>query len=77
MRKKNGVNIMLFVIIIILIGILSCSKSYKNQTAGILLQTDGYFSVMSVKEGRHKAFFITLQMTGQSSDPVPKRQRKE
>ena len=56
MRKKNGVNIMLFVIIIILIGILCCSKSPKNQTADILLQTDRDFSTISVKEGRHKAF---------------------
>jgi hypothetical protein len=48
MRKKNGVNIMLFVIIIILIGILSRSKSPKNQTAGILLQTDRDFSELSL-----------------------------
>jgi ketosteroid isomerase-like protein len=56
MKKKNGVNIMLFVLIIIFIGILSCSKSPKNQTAGILLQTDRDFSAMSVSEGMHKAF---------------------
>lgn len=56
MKKKNGVNIMLFVLIIILIGILSCSKSPKNQTTGILLQTDRDFSAMSVREGMHKAF---------------------
>ena len=56
MRKKHGVNIMLFVIIIILIGILSCSKGPKNQTADILLQTNRDFSTKSVKEGRHKAF---------------------
>jgi ketosteroid isomerase-like protein len=56
MRKKNGVNIMLFVFIIILIAILSCSKSSKNQTTGLLLQTDKEFSAMSEKEGLHKAF---------------------
>jgi ketosteroid isomerase-like protein len=55
MGKKNGVNIMLFVFIIIFIGILSCSKSSKNQTTGLLLQTDKDFSAMSVKEGMHKA----------------------
>jgi hypothetical protein len=60
MRKKHGVNIMLFVIIIILIGILCCSKSPKNQTAGILLQTDRDFSTISVKEGRHKAFLYYI-----------------
>ena len=60
MRKKNGVNIMLFVIIIILIGILSCSKSPKNQTADILLQTDRDFSTISVKEGRHNAFLYYI-----------------
>jgi ketosteroid isomerase-like protein len=64
MRKKNGVNIMLFVIIIILIGILSCSKGPKNQTAGILLQTDRDFSAMSVKEGRHKAFLYYIADDG-------------
>jgi ketosteroid isomerase-like protein len=64
MRKKNGVNIMLFVIIIILIGILSCSKGPKNQTAGVLLQTDRDFSAMSVKEGRHKAFLYYIADDG-------------
>jgi len=56
MKKKNGVNIMLFVLIIILIGILSCSKGRKNQTEGLLLQTDKDFSAMSVTKGMHKAF---------------------
>jgi ketosteroid isomerase-like protein len=64
MEKKNGVNIMLFVLIIILIGILSCSKGPKNQTAGILLQTDRDFSAMSVKEGRHKAFLYYIADDG-------------
>jgi ketosteroid isomerase-like protein len=56
MKKKNGVNIMLFVIIMIFIGILSCSKSPKNQNTGLLIQTDRDFSTMSVKQGMHKAF---------------------
>lgn len=64
MKKKNGVNIMLFAFIMILIGILSCSKSSKNQTAGILLQTDRDFSAMSVKEGMHKAFLNYISEDG-------------
>ena len=64
MKEKNGVNIMLFVFIIILIGILSCSKSSKNQTAGILLETDRDFSAMSVKEGMFKAFLFYIADDG-------------
>jgi ketosteroid isomerase-like protein len=64
MEKKNGVNIMLFVLIIILIGILSCSKNHKNQTEGILLQTDRDFSAMSVKKGMHKAFLFYIADDG-------------
>jgi ketosteroid isomerase-like protein len=56
MKKKNGVNIMLFVFIIIFIGILSCSKSSKKKTEGLLLQTDKDFSAMAVTKGMHKAF---------------------
>jgi ketosteroid isomerase-like protein len=55
MVKKNGVNIMLFVFIIIFYGILSCSRGAKNQTTGLLLQTDKDFSAMAAKEGMHKA----------------------
>ncbi|MGA2405164.1 MAG: DUF4440 domain-containing protein [Bacteroidales bacterium] len=64
MKKKNGVNIMLFVFIIILNVILSCSKSSKNQTNGILLQTDRDFSAMSVKEGMFKAFLFYIADDG-------------
>jgi ketosteroid isomerase-like protein len=64
MKKKNGVNIMLFVFIMLLIIILSCSKSPKNQTTGILLQTDRDFSTMSVKEGMHKAFLYYIADEG-------------
>jgi len=56
MKKKNRVNIMLFVFIIIFIGILSCSKNSKNPATGLLLKTDRDFSAMSAKEGMHKAF---------------------
>jgi ketosteroid isomerase-like protein len=64
MEKKNGVNIMLFVFIMIFIGILSCSKNPKNQTEGMLLQTDRDFSAMSVKEGIHKAFLYYIADDG-------------
>jgi ketosteroid isomerase-like protein len=64
MEKKNGVNIMLFVFIIILNGILSCTKNPKNHTEGILLQTDRDFSSMSVKEGMHKAYLFYLADEG-------------
>jgi ketosteroid isomerase-like protein len=56
MKKKNGINIMLFVFIIILICIISCSEKTKNPVTGILLQTDRDFSAMSVKEGMFNAF---------------------
>jgi ketosteroid isomerase-like protein len=64
MKKKNGVNIMLFVFIIILFGILSCAKSSKNLPTGILLQTDRDFSAMSVKEGMFKAFLFYIADDG-------------
>jgi ketosteroid isomerase-like protein len=64
MRKKNGVNIMLFVFIINSIIILSCTKSSKNTTNGILLQTDRDFSAMSVKEGMFKAFLYYIADDG-------------
>jgi ketosteroid isomerase-like protein len=64
MKKKNGVNIMLFVFIIILIVILSCVKSTKNLQAGILLKTDREFSSMSVKEGMFKAFLYYIAEDG-------------
>ena len=64
MKKKNGVNIMLFVFIIILIAILSCSKNTKNLPAGVLLQTDRDFSAMSVKDGMFKAFLFYIAEDG-------------
>jgi ketosteroid isomerase-like protein len=64
MKKKNGVNIMLFVFIIVFIGTLSCSKISKNQTTGLLLQTDRDFSAMSVREGMHRAFLYYIADDG-------------
>ncbi|TAL63183.1 MAG: DUF4440 domain-containing protein [Bacteroidetes bacterium] len=64
MKKKNGVNIMLFVFIIILIAAISCAKSSKNPTSDILLQTDRDFSEMSVKEGMFKAFLYYIADDG-------------
>jgi hypothetical protein len=55
---------MLFAFITIFIGILSCSKSPKNQTAGFLLQTDRDFSALSVKQGMHKAFLYYISDDG-------------
>jgi ketosteroid isomerase-like protein len=64
MKKKNGVNIMLFVIIIIFIPLISCSKSGKNEKEGHLMQTDRDFSAMSVKEGMFKAFLYYVDDDG-------------
>jgi len=64
MKKKNGFNIMLFVFIINLIVILSCSKKSKSQAEGILLQTDRDFSAMSVREGMFKAFLFYIAEDG-------------
>lgn len=64
MRKKNGVNIMLFVFIINSIIILSCTNNTKNTANGILLQTDRDFSDMSIKEGMFKAFLFYIAEDG-------------
>jgi ketosteroid isomerase-like protein len=64
MKKKNGVNIMLFVFIIILILTLSCVKNIKKQPSGVLLRTDREFSAMSVKEGMFKAFLFYIEEDG-------------
>ena len=74
MKKKNGVNIMLFVFIINLILNLSCSETPKKSVTGILLQTDRDFSAMSVKEGMFKAFLFYIAedgvMLSDSSSPA-------
>ena len=64
MKEKNGFNIMLFVFIIILFTILSCTKTNKRSPSGILLLTDRNFSAMSVKDGMHKAFLFYIADTG-------------
>jgi len=64
MKKKNGFNIMLFVFIINLFIILSCSNNTKNPSTGILLQTDRDFSEKSVKEGMFKAFLFFMAEDG-------------
>jgi len=64
MKKNNGFNIMLFVFIINLIFILSCTGIIKNQSAGALLQTDRDFSAMSVREGMFKAFLFYIAEDG-------------
>jgi ketosteroid isomerase-like protein len=56
MGKKNGINIMLFVFIIILFMNLSCSTPVENIKEGVLSETDRAFSDMSVKEGMFSAF---------------------
>ena len=64
MEKKNTFNIMLFVFIIILFLIISCTKSIKESPSGILLKADSDFSAMSVKEGMQKAFLYYFADNG-------------
>jgi ketosteroid isomerase-like protein len=64
MKKKNGFNIMLFVFIINLICILSCTKGVKNKVEGVLLKADRDFSEMSVKEGMFSAFLFYIAEDG-------------
>jgi ketosteroid isomerase-like protein len=64
MKKKNGFNIMLFVLIINLFFVISCINSSKNNSTGILLKTDLDFSKMSENSGMHKAFLEYFADTG-------------
>ena len=64
MKKNNGFNIVLFVFIINLILIFSCSKKSKSPETGILLHTDREFSAMSVREGMFKAFLFYIADDG-------------
>ncbi|HKK41415.1 MAG TPA: hypothetical protein VJ963_03320 [Bacteroidales bacterium] len=64
MKKKNGVNITLFVIIIIFLPLLSCSKTGKNKISGVLMQADRDFSAMSVKDGMYRAFLYYVADDG-------------
>ena len=64
MNVKNGFNIMLFVIILILTGIFSCKKWGGNTNPDVLLQADRDFSAMSEKEGMFKAFLTFIADDG-------------
>ncbi len=64
MKKMFGFNIMLFVFIISLIFILSCTKTNKISSSGILLKTDQEFSDLSVKEGMFRAFLSCIAEDG-------------
>jgi ketosteroid isomerase-like protein len=64
MKKKNGFNIMLFVLIINLFITISCTNSSKNDSAGVLMKTDLDFSKMSVTTGMHKAFLAYFADSG-------------
>jgi len=62
--KKNGFNIMLFVLIINLFFMISCTKSSKPTSAGTLIKADNEFSEMSAKEGMQKAFLFWFDSNG-------------
>jgi ketosteroid isomerase-like protein len=64
MEKKNGFNIMLFVIISNLFVSLSCTNNNKKMAEGILLDVDREFSSMSQREGMHKAFLSFIADSG-------------
>jgi ketosteroid isomerase-like protein len=56
MIKKNRVNLLFFVFIIIFLSIISCKKTAKTSSTGDLLKTDRAFSKMSELKGMHAAF---------------------
>lgn len=64
MKEKNGINIMLFVFIIILFMNLSCSSSSGVKNSGILLRTDREFANMSIKDGMFSAFLFYIADDG-------------
>ena len=64
MKKKNGFNIMLFVFIIDLFFILSCSNAGSNDQDGQLLKADRDFSELSVKHGMFVAFLAYIADDG-------------
>jgi len=64
MKKKNGFNIMLFVLIINLFFMISCTNGTKQTPDGILMKADNDFSMMSGKEGMHKAFIAYFADNG-------------
>jgi ketosteroid isomerase-like protein len=64
MKKKNGFNIMLFVLISNLFVILSCTNIDKKENQGVLLKTDSEFSAMSEKKGMYAAFLFFVADSG-------------
>jgi hypothetical protein len=64
MKKKNGFNIMLFVLIINLFFAISCINNSKSISSGVLLKTDLDFSKMSETSGMHKAFLAYFADSG-------------
>lgn len=62
--KKNGINIMLFVIITGQILIFSCSDKDKCSHSGELLKADRDFSDLSVREGMFRAFLSYIAEDG-------------
>jgi ketosteroid isomerase-like protein len=64
MKKKNGFNIMLFVLIINLFFTISCIYNSNHSASGVLLKTDLDFSKMSEISGMHKAFLAYFADSG-------------
>lgn len=64
MEKKNGLNIMFFVIPTILFMNLCCTSVNDSADKGVLLKTDREFSDMSVKEGMFRAFLSYMADDG-------------
>lgn len=64
MKKKNGVNLMFFVIITILFLNFSCSESGTKRNEGILLKADRDFSELSVTRGMFTAFLSYIADDG-------------
>jgi ketosteroid isomerase-like protein len=64
MKKKNGFNIMLFVLIINLFFMISCINSSKQPKSDVLMKADINFSLMSVKSGMQKAFLAYFADSG-------------
>jgi ketosteroid isomerase-like protein len=64
MIKKNGINLVFFVFIIIFLPAISCKKTSTPSSAGDLLQTDRTFSKMSETNGMHNAFVAFIADDG-------------
>ena len=64
MKKKNGFNIMLFVLIINLFFTISCINNSKQISSDVLMKEDLNFSTMSVKAGMQNAFLAYFADSG-------------